>query len=83
MRPGSALLLFLAPLLPWEPWAGARELYGPEAGVIPYGMGRAYSAVADDWLSLHYNPAGLALVKKVDFQIFDLKVESNHDVVTS
>lgn len=61
--------------------AEARELYGPEAGVIPFGMGRAYSAVADDWLALHYNPAGLALVKKVDLQIFDLKVGSNRDVV--
>lgn len=44
-------------------------------------MGRAYSAVADDWLALHYNPAGLALVNKVEMQIFELKVGSNRDVI--
>jgi len=65
------------------PAAKAEELYGPEAGVIPYGMGRAYSAIADDALALHYNPAGLALVKKLDFQLFELRVGSNRDVVES
>lgn len=61
--------------------AWARELYGPDAGVVPFGMGRAYSAIADDALSLHYNPAGLALVKTVEFQLFDLRLSSNRDVV--
>jgi hypothetical protein len=61
--------------------AEARELYGPEAGVVPFGMGRAYSAIADDWLALHYNPAGLALVNGVELQLFDLRVGSNRDVV--
>lgn len=61
----------------------AKELYGPSAGVVPFGMGRAYSAVADDWLSLYYNPAGLAMVNKVDFQAFDLKVGTNKDVLDS
>lgn len=70
------LLLTAAP-------AAAKELYGPEAGVVPFGMGRAYSAVADDWLALHYNPAGLALVDKVSFQAFDIRMGSNRDVVTS
>ncbi len=46
-------------------------------------MGRAYSAIADDALSLHYNPAGLALVKKLTFQIFDLRLGSNRDVIQS
>ncbi len=73
-----AILLFLSPCL-----APAAELFGPEAGVVPYGMGRAYSAIADDWLALHYNPAGLALVNKVDFQIFDLRLGSTRDVVNS
>ncbi len=63
--------------------AGASELYGPEAGVVPYGMGRAYSAIADDALALHYNPAGLAMVRKVDFQLFDLRVGTNRDVIQS
>lgn len=63
--------------------AEARELYGPEAGVVPFGMGRAYSAVADDWLALHYNPAGLAMVNRVEFQPFDLRIGSNRDVIDS
>lgn len=74
----TAALLLLLPA-----WAEARELYGPEAGVVPFGMGRAYSAVADDWLALHYNPAGLAMVNRVELQVFDLRVGSNRDVVDS
>jgi hypothetical protein len=81
MRPGSQLLLLflIALALP----ARAAELYGPEAGVVPFGMGRAYSAIADDWLALAYNPAGLALVRKVDIQLFDIRLESNRDVLQS
>lgn len=63
--------------------ARAAELYGPDVGVVPFGMGRAYSAIADDWLALHYNPAGLALVKKVDIQLFDVRLASNRDVLGS
>lgn len=63
--------------------AEAKELYGPSAGVVPFGMGRAYSAVADDWLALYYNPAGLAMVTKVDVQAFELKLGSNKDVLDS
>lgn len=63
--------------------AFAKQLSGPDVGVTPFGMGRAYSAIADDWLALHYNPAGLAMVSRVDFQVFDLKLESNYDVINS
>jgi hypothetical protein len=80
-RAGNSALLILA-LLACAP-AGAAELRGPEEGVVPYGMGRAYSAVAQDSLSLFYNPAGLAMVDRVDLQIFDLKLESNSDVLKS
>lgn len=59
------------------------ELLGPEVGVIPFGMGRAYTAVADDWLALHYNPAGLALVNSGEFQAFDLKLGTNSDTIKS
>ena len=81
MRPGKAisLLFVLLAALP----ARAGELAGPDEGVVPFGMGRAYSAVADDWLSLYYNPAGLAMVNKIDFQVFDIKLESNQDVLKS
>jgi len=79
MRPGKRVWLLFA-LFALGPKAQAREIYGPEAGVVPFGMGRAYSAVADDWLALHYNPAGLALVNGVELQLFDLRVGSNRDV---
>lgn len=75
--------LILAALIFGAIPAQAEELYGPDVGVVPFGMGRAYSALADDWLALHYNPAGLALVKKVDVQLFDLRVGSNRDVLQS
>ncbi len=75
------LALAAATLLSVE--ARAKELYGPEAGVLPFAMGRAYSAIADDWLALHYNPAGLAMVRKVEIQLFDLKMASNRDVIQS
>ena len=58
-------------------------MLGPSVGVAPFGMGRAYSAVAEDWHALHYNPAGLAMVRSADVQVFDLKLESNHDVLDS
>jgi hypothetical protein len=80
-RPGKNILLLLA-LLACAPASGA-ELPGPEVGVTPFGMGRAYSAVAEDWLALHYNPAGLAMVRSLDVQLFDLKLESNNDVLRS
>lgn len=82
MRGGSHRLIWIAAIL-LSASAQARELLGPEAGVLPYGMGRAYSAIADDWLALHYNPAGLAMVRKVELQLFDLKVASNRDVLQS
>jgi hypothetical protein len=63
--------------------ANAKEIYGPEAGVVPFAMGRAYSAVADDWLALYYNPAGLAMVNRVEVQPFDLKLGANRDVITA
>ncbi|MGZ3657315.1 MAG: hypothetical protein ACXVB9_05610 [Bdellovibrionota bacterium] len=59
----------------------AAELSGPEEGVVPYGMGRAYSAVAEDGLALYYNPAGLAMVNRLEFQAFDLKLQSNSDTI--
>jgi hypothetical protein len=84
MRPGRLSALVLATAFLWgNAVALSAELYGPDVGVVPFGMGRAYSAIADDWLALHYNPAGLAQVKKVDIQLFDLRMESNRDVLKS
>lgn len=75
------LLAFLFTVLLSPATTKADELFGPEIGVLPFGMGRAYSAVADDWLALHYNPAGLALFEGVDFQITDLTLGINRETV--
>jgi hypothetical protein len=75
---GRLLLFFLGWI--FLPHAYGAELLGPEIGVIPYGMGRAYTAVADDWLALSYNPAGLAMVKSVDLQLFDIQVGTSRGV---
>lgn len=63
--------------------AKSDELLGPEIGVLPFAMGRAYSAVADDWLALHYNPAGLSLFEGVDFQITDLAIGINRETISN
>ncbi len=55
----------------------ARELPSNHWGTIPLAMGGAYSAVADDWLSLHYNPAGLALQRKLEFQLLNFSLDVN------
>lgn len=81
MQLGNAILLLAFVLTPAFAWS--RELPMPEQGVITYGMGRAYSAVADDGLSLFYNPAGLAMVKKVEIQLFDVRLSSNQDTVSN
>jgi hypothetical protein len=81
--PGKFSLPLAALFLAGGSAALADTLSGPSVGVTPYGMGRAQSAIADDWLSLYYNPAGLALVKRVDLQVFDLRLESNSDVIHS
>lgn len=85
MVPGKAfyLLLWLAVLGLFAREAAARELQGSSVGVVPQAMGKAYTALADDWLALHYNPAGLALARGADFQVFDLRVEGNQDTVSS
>jgi hypothetical protein len=81
MLPGSSIFAALLMLLPAP--APADELPLPEQGVTPYGMGRAYSAAVDDGLALFHNPAGLALVKKVELQPFDVRLSSNQDTVGS
>ena len=58
----------------------AEELIGPDIGTIPFGMGRAYSAVADDWLALHYNPAGIALFEGVDLKLLSLRLGANKGI---
>lgn len=43
-------------------------------GVRPTGMGDAFTALADDHNALFYNPAGLANIKGVHFNLFDFTV---------
>ena len=38
-----------------------------ESGARPIGMGGAFTAVADDAYAIHYNPAGLAQVRRMEF----------------
>lgn len=74
---GAALLVSHAP-------AFAAELKGqPKVGVEPFAMGRAYSAIADDWLALHYNPANLANVRGLDLKLLNGKLSGNEQIYNS
>lgn len=69
MKIGVCPLFFCVPLFGFGDseagTSGAQFLkIGP--GARPAAMGEAYSAVADDVLSIHYNPAGLAHLKRVE-----------------
>lgn len=58
-----ALLLALALVLALQ--SGARAAFEETgAGARAPGMGNVFSAVADDVYTIHYNPAGLALLEK-------------------
>lgn len=46
-------------------------------GIRPLGMGGAFTAVADDYNLLMYNPAGLANIKKWYFTLLQLDIGTN------
>jgi len=70
----STLLFLLSPIL-----LHASFLRVPFEGIRQTGMGNAFVAVADDKHALFYNPAALARMKQVHFDLFDLSlgVDSN------
>ncbi len=55
MKKRSTILLFALILLTFTGQVGATQLLGPKA----FGMGGAFTAVADDASSFYWNPAGL------------------------
>lgn len=59
------LLLSLFFVLPFISFAGHFEDLGVAAR--PLGMGNAFTALANDATSIYYNPAGLALLRNVEF----------------
>jgi len=72
-----ALALLGLVLTPLTAPPGARATQFPllYQGARPLGMGGAYTAVADDSGSLLYNPAGLARVKGIEFDLVNLEAE--------
>ncbi len=48
---------------------GTRSVFATGAGVRPLALGGAYAALADDAAGWMWNPAGLALVRRAEFQI--------------
>ena len=72
MRPPRALLAIA--LLLSAGWLRAGENTGASflkigVGARACGMSSAFTAVADDPSAMHWNPAGLAMVKSVDIRI--------------
>jgi hypothetical protein len=45
-------------------------------------MGNAFTAVADDEQAIFFNPAGLAGVRKISFNMVSVNVEVSNDVIT-
>lgn len=59
----------------WSAAASAEELHWTHFGVRPLAMGNAFVAVADDYNSLFYNPAGLARLKEWDGEFINPSAE--------
>lgn len=80
----ASVLVWLSEALPGSEKVWAAELGGqPKIGVEPLAMGRAYSAIADDWLALHYNPANLAAVRGLDLKLLHFKIGGNQQIYNS
>lgn len=70
------LLLGLA-FVPLSAWSAPLPTF--YQGVRPLGMGGAFTAVADDYNALVYNPAGLAYVDGFNMDLFNLGPEVSRD----
>jgi hypothetical protein len=60
---------------------GTGELKWTHFGVRPLAMGNAYVAIADDYNSLFYNPAGLARIKEWDGELLNPTLEVSESTV--
>lgn len=52
-------------------------------GVVPLGMGGAFTAVADDENAVFYNPAGLDNIQTSSFKILDISAEGTYPGLSS
>lgn len=84
MRKGEIIsyLLSIMILLFFSSWceAGSNETFG--VGAKASGVGQAYTAYADDFSAIHYNPGGLTQMKgfnvSVGLQVIDIDQEQEH-----
>ena len=74
-RVGWIAGLLLATPLTVGSRANAGELHYTHYGLRPLGMGNAFVAVADDYNSLFYNPAGLARLKEWSGEFLNPRAE--------
>ena len=66
----------------WADRAAAEELHWTHFGIRPMAMGNAYVAVADDYNSLFYNPAGLARLKTWSGELLNPSAEISKTTYT-
>lgn len=74
MRISTILLLCISLFYSNSSILEATERPWTHFGLRPLGMGNAFVAVADDYNSIFYNPAGLARLKTWDFEILNLQL---------
>lgn len=70
-------------LLAATPAALATELPEFYRGVRAMGMGNAFTAIADDYDAIFYNPAGLALNRQISFHLLNPKFDASKDDIKS
>ena len=61
--------------------AFSAEYYGFHRGTRTLGMGGAFTAVADDYNAIYFNPAGLALMKNFTLGILDPMVDVSEKTI--
>ncbi|MBI2603536.1 MAG: hypothetical protein HYW48_10830 [Deltaproteobacteria bacterium] len=62
--------------------AGSQPAEWTHFGTRPLGMGNAFVSVADDFNALFYNPAGLARLKEMRFEIINPRVEVSYNTIS-
>lgn len=82
-QPGRLFLaiLFLVFMFIPGPAATAAEYYGFHRGTRPLGMGGAFTAIADDFNAVYFNPAGLASIQGFTLGLLDPTVGVSENTV--